>query len=265
MFARSSFAHCRTRKNTQQCWAFRSQNTKFSKERFRVQVSTAKCTETLRHGTGTAGLKKFFGVPLANAGREWISGFQKHAVGICGMPERPGITEVTGRISSGKDMGESVRKPVVAVKRTHLNARLDFSPQCICVMRFFGIIRCEQLPIERAKRKLPYTEQRSMKKFPRQKFLDLFLGKRRAGFLVCSHAFEHFPFPAVVFHELARELDHVPFHVLHAKLTARSFPEKVVEIMPELVKECQYFLVVPKVRLFSSGGFGKVTDEVGDR
>ena len=92
-----------------------------------------------------------------------------------------------------------------------------------------------------------------------QAALEIFRGKhlleQRAreglpGVHVLRHAGQHVPFPAEVLHELAGQLDRVPFHAVDARhAEVLDACEQVVQAMPELVEQRQHFVVREERRL----------------
>ena len=67
--------------------------------------------------------------------------------------------------------------------------------------------------------------------------------QRRAGVDVRGHVRQHVPFPAEVLHELARQLDRVPFDALDAGHAGDvDLRQQVVQPVAELVEQRGHFV-----------------------
>ncbi len=89
--------------------------------------------------------------------------------------------------------------------------------------------------------------------------------QRLAGVDVGGHALQHFPFPAVVFHELRGQFDRIPLDAVDAGnaqfLAAR---QQVVQAVAGFVEQGDHFVVGEGGRLAAHRA-GEVAVQVGDR
>ena len=82
---------------------------------------------------------------------------------------------------------------------------------------------------------------------------------------VGGHVLEHFPLPAEVFHELARQFHRVPFHARDARdIALVDLGQHVVQAMACLMEQRDHVIVREQGRLAVNAG-GKVADQVRDR
>ena len=84
-----------------------------------------------------------------------------------------------------------------------------------------------------------------------------------AGFYVRGHVLEHVPLPAEVFHELAGQLDGVPFHTADARdIALVDLREHVVQAVAELMEQRGHVVVREQGGL-AGHAFGEVADPGG--
>jgi len=84
-----------------------------------------------------------------------------------------------------------------------------------------------------------------------------------AGFYVRGHVLEHVPLTAEVFHELAWQLDGVPFHAADARdIALVDLGEHVVQAVAELMEQ-HCHVVVREQGGLAGQAFGEVADPGG--
>ena len=78
------------------------------------------------------------------------------------------------------------------------------------------------------------------------------------------HMLEHIPLPAKVLHELAGQLDRVPFHPADARhVTLVDLAQEVVQAMAKFVEQRRHVVVRQQGR-FAANPVGKVAHQVRD-
>ena len=91
-------------------------------------------------------------------------------------------------------------------------------------------------------------------------------GSGSAGVDVRGHVRQHVPFPAEILHELARQLDRVPFDALDAGDAGDvDLGQQLMQAVAELVEQRDDVVVRERRGLAARDGRRQVAREVGDR
>ena len=119
--------------------------------------------------------------------------------------------------------------------------------------------------VEEGKFHLTDEEHTALEVFGRVHFVEQLFRQYRAGFFVRGHLRQYVVFPNEVFHELARQLDRVPFDAVDAGYTHFvNLGQQVVQTVAGFVEEGDDF-VVAQTRFFVANRRSEVADEVGGR
>src|SRR3954462_2134093 len=71
---------------------------------------------------------------------------------------------------------------------------------------------------------------------------------------MASHILQDIPFPAEIFHELARQFDGIPFHAVNAGNAKHiDLGQQMMQAMSELVEQCDDFVMREESRLCTQG------------
>ena len=127
----------------------------------------------------------------------------------------------------------------------------DFAPYHLYKLEHgpgIGIEIMVQVHIEQRHFELAHGLHTALEIPGREHFVEQGTRQRLAGVHVGAHVLQHIPLPAEVFHELARQLDRVPFHAFETRNSGHvDLRQQQIETMSELMKQRRH-LVVRKQR-----------------
>ena len=116
--------------------------------------------------------------------------------------------------------------------------------------------------VEQGKLQLPHHVHTDQEIFRRDHFVEQRAGQGFAGVHVAGHVLQHVPFPAEIFHELARQFHRIPLDAVNAR-HAQFFDlrQQMMQAVAEFVEQRDHF-VVGEQRGLAADGRGKITVQV---
>ena len=118
------------------------------------------------------------------------------------------------------------------------------SSSCSGVLRAVGIEVVVQVHVEQRELDLAHRLQAALEILRREHLVEQLARQRRARVDVRAHAAQHIPLPAEVLHELAGQLDRVPFDAVDAGHAAvLDARQQVVQAVAEFVEQRDDFVV----------------------
>ena len=159
-------------------------------------------------------------------------------------------------------MAEGVREAVPLGRADYRNLvahRLDHLDRV-------GAHRAEvQQQVEQREFDLADDEQPGLKMPRLDHAVEQVAGQERPGRHMSGHAGQHLAVPGEIFHQLARQLDRIPFEAVGAgDIGAVDAGEQQMKHMPRLMQQRRHVVVAEQRRRRIAGG-REVADEEGDR
>ena len=190
-----------------------------------------------------------------------MSGFFKGSVGIGGQNFSPLVAVITRGIAACKDVAEGVCPAVEGRGLNDGNFGPDFfqnGHQCFC-----GLVFTVQQHVKQSQLNLPQRLQAALEVFGSYHFVKQFTRQGHACCDMRGHVLQYRPLPAKVFHELAGQLNGIPFHTTDTRHIALiHLCEHVMQAMSKFMEQ-RNDIVVRQQGGVAIDTFCKVADQVG--
>ena len=236
-----------------------------TQQRIYRRFPTPECLERLHCGATSACFQNRFTVLSAcfNLRLALFQCFFERCIGIRRQHLSPFITVIACRVAARKNVTECVCRAAVRRRFDDRNLLAYLVQQGHHVSR--RVVGCVQQHVKQRKLNLAQRLHAALEVFGCQHFVK----QRARQWLIrvdmSGHVFEHIPFPAKVLHELARQLDGVPFHAADARhITLVDLCQHVVQPVAKFMEQRRH-IVMRKQRRLAAHTVGKVAHQMRDR